>query len=171
MAGKQTYGKFWLPDPDTNEVPRAKFYLESFQYVNIELGAILEEYKALGEDVQRITSTIDAVGGSPGSPDPHRFEDAVIRLEDRRAKLIEEWDFLQNYYERGKELVDMMPDPVTRGWMKMRYLEFLPPDDVAEKLHYTKNHMYLVARQHGFSDMQEVLDREWGKDERDKRMF
>jgi DNA-directed RNA polymerase specialized sigma24 family protein len=71
-----------------------------------------------------------------------RFEDIIADKADLERVIKDSLDLLHIYKKQVVKLIARNPDPAQRTLLAMRCLECMKWEDIAERMHYSKRHIY-----------------------------
>ena len=84
-------------------------------------------------DKDRVVTSLPQEGG---------FENKVIEVAMLCDELQADIDRLTAKYEKGKQIIEEVPNPIDRAILDMLYADHLKIKDIAERLHYTEANIY-----------------------------
>ena len=123
-----------------------KQFLNSLYYAQLSIEKKRMKIAEL-EELATATGAIryDKEPVKTSTPQEASFEKKVIRIQMLCEKLQDDIDDLTVRLAKGREILDMIEDPVTKLIMEMRYMNHMEWADIAEEMHYTERAVYYRA--------------------------
>ena len=119
-----------------NSLYYAQLSIEKKKQKIAELEELATSTGAIRYDREQVISSL---------PQEASFEKKDIRIQLLRDKLQDDVDELTGMLEKGREILNMIEDPVTKLIMEMRYMNHMEWADIAEEMHYTERAVYYRA--------------------------
>ena len=123
-----------------------KQFLNSLYYAQLSI----EKKKAKIAELEELATSTGAIRYDKepvlsSTPQEAGFEKKVIQIQMLQAKLQDDIDDLTARLEKGREILNMIEDPVTKLIMEMRYMNHMEWADIAEEMHYTERAVFYRA--------------------------
>lgn len=112
-----------------------KAWLNRFRDTDAEINSLIRELEKWTAMLLRITPSYSAKTGLVSS-DPHSDDAVYARIIELRDQIAGRIDELVKIRAEISAAIDALPTARQRALMRMRYIELMKWDDIAEALHY-----------------------------------
>ena len=113
-----------------------KNYLEQAFYLDKQVNAKLEQLNQINALIARLAESKRL--------DMHVFDKAEKKIMDLEREINAEIDKLVETKQNIQKMIATVQDPQCRTLLELRYLNFLPWEEIAEKMSYELRHVYRI---------------------------
>lgn len=123
-----------------------KAYLSRYRYIDGQLDLMLRERDELRAKVERVTASV--TGMPRGGGDRHGSENLMIQLAELDEAIKERMGQLIHTRADIELRIMCISNPTLETVLRLRYIDGMSWEDVAEAMHYTTRH---VINLHGMA--------------------
>lgn len=134
----------------------AKQYLRRAYDLECGINAKIQQIQRLRELAQQCTAFISGMPGDKNHGKSH-IEETVCKIADYESELNNDIDLLVDTKKEIAGTIKKVPSVTLQNLLEMRYLCFLPWEDIAASLFLTKGYVYKLHRA-GIREIAKILD-------------
>lgn len=113
----------------------AKEYLSQAYHIDQRINSKLEQVRSLRALAEKATSTLSDMPPSDESRNVHRMEDIIVKMTDLESEINGDLQHLIDLKHEIVTVVKCVEAPELQTILELRYLCFLPWEEIAVNLH------------------------------------
>lgn len=133
----------------------ARDFLESAMEINMEIECKLNVIASLRTAAEKCTSRLAPAPG--GSGESRRLENIIAKIDAAEREVDEDIDRLLVSKAHIENTISKLQDPLHREILKMRYIGFMPWQDIAESSQYSESTVYRTHRK-ALMELDKILE-------------
>lgn len=122
-----------------------KEYLSQAWRIDRMVNAKLQQAQSLRNLSEKASATLSDTPPS-NTPNPHRMEDIIIKMIDLEAEINADIDRLVDLKREIMRAIKAVEHEECRTLLELRYLCFMPWNDIAAEMQYSKDYMFELHR-------------------------
>lgn len=122
----------------------AKAFLERGRRLDAEINTALAAIAVMRAAAEKMTGSLSPCGGIGGEGNDRRLEDAVIKIRLAEQEVDEDVDRLIDVKNETEAMIHLLRKPLHRAILTMRYISFMPWQDIADTLNYSPSYIFSV---------------------------
>lgn len=113
----------------------AKVYLSQAYHIDQRINSKIEQVRSLRALAEKATSTLSDVPPSGENRNVHRMEDIIVKMTDLESEINGDLQHLIDLKHEIVTVVKCVEAPELQTILELRYLCFLPWEEIAVNLH------------------------------------